>query len=140
MPTGPSHVARRTVASRVLPAPRFRYTPVVQAGPFVFVSGMVALDAHTGALVAGGVFEQTAQILANLKALVDEQSWSLGQLVLARIFCSDFTAFGEVNRAWEAFFADAVPPARTSVGVSALPLGALVEIEFQFVVHPVAAD
>lgn len=137
MPTGPSPFARRVIASRILPAPRFRYSSVVQAGPYAFVSGMVALDADTGALVDGGAFEQTAKILANLKALVDEQGWSLDRLLLARIFCADFSAFGEVNRAWEAFFADGVPPARTSVGVNALPLGALVEIEFQFVVGPV---
>jgi 2-iminobutanoate/2-iminopropanoate deaminase len=137
MPGSPS-LPRRIVASRVLPAPRFRYSPVVQAGPFVFVSGMVALDADSGALVPGGAQAQTAQILANLRRLADEQGWSLGQLVLARIFCTDFGAFAEVNRAWEAFFGEEVPPARTSVGVSALPLGALVEIEFQFVVDPVA--
>jgi 2-iminobutanoate/2-iminopropanoate deaminase len=127
-------VPRQVIASQVLPAPRFRYSPVVQAGPFVFVSGMVALEAGTGGLVNGGAFEQTRQILANLRRLIDEQSWSLDQLVLARIFCTDFSAFGEVNRAWEAFFVDGVPPARTSVGVTALPLGAQVEIEFQFVV------
>lgn len=138
MPAGPSQATRRTVASRALPAPRFRYSPVVQAGPHVFVSGMVALDAGTGALIDGGVFEQTAKILQNLQALVREQAWSLDQMVLARVFCTDFAAFGDFNRAWEAFFADTVPPARTSVGVNALPLGALVEIEFQFVVHPAA--
>lgn len=135
----PYSATRRVIASRALPAPRFRYSPVVQAGPFAFVSGMVALDAATGALISGGTFEQTAQILANLQRLADEQAWSLQQLVLARVFCSDFSAFAEVNRAWEAFFADTVPPARTSVGVNALPLGALVEIEFQFLVEPTSA-
>jgi 2-iminobutanoate/2-iminopropanoate deaminase len=125
---------RRVIASRVLPAPHFKYSPVVQAGPFVFISGMVALDAATGGLVPGGAFAQTAQILGNLQRLADEQGWSLQQLVLARIFCADFAAFGDINRAWEAFFSDTVPPARTSVGVHALPLGAQVEIELQFVI------
>lgn len=133
-PEAPLSVARQVLASNVLPVPRFRYSPVVQAGPFVFVSGMVALDAATGALVGDDAFEQTRQILGNLRRLVDEQHWSWDQMVLARIYCTDFSTFGEVNRAWEAFFADGVPPARTSVGVTALPLGALVEIEFQFVV------
>ncbi len=124
--------SRRILPSRSLPAPRFRYSPVVQAGPFAFVSGMVALDAATGTLAEGGCYGQTAKILDNLRLLMEEQGWALGQLVLARIFCADFAAFAEVNRAWEAFFEGHDPPARTSVGVQALPLGALVEIEFQF--------
>jgi 2-iminobutanoate/2-iminopropanoate deaminase len=129
---------RRVLPSRSLPAPRFLYSPVVQAGPFVFVSGMVALDAESGTLVAGGAEAQAAQILANLGRLIDEMGWSREQLLLARIFCTDFSEFPAVNRAWEAFFQGAVPPARTSVGVSALPLGALVEMEFQFVVEDTA--
>jgi 2-iminobutanoate/2-iminopropanoate deaminase len=100
---------------------------------------MVALDASLGGLVPGGAYTQTAQILANLGRLAEEMNWSLEQLVLARVFCTDFSEFPEVNRAWDQFFAEVVPPARTAVGVSALPLGALVEIEFQFLVDPAAA-
>lgn len=125
---------RQVLQSKTLPSPRFRYSPVVQAGPFIFVSGMVALDAQTGSLAEGGTFGQTERILANLGALAHEMGWSLEQLLIARVFCTDFAAFPDVNRAWEAFFADTEPPARTSVGVSALPLGALVEMEFQFLV------
>ena len=138
MAAEPAH-ARRVLPSATLPAPRFRYSPVLQAGPFVFVSGMVALDAQPAALVPGGTFAQTERILDNLGRLIDEMGWSREQLVLARIFCTDFAAFADVNRAWEAFFDGVVPPARTSVGVSALPLGALVEMEFQFLVDPRSA-
>jgi len=133
MPNAP--VPRRQVLpSKSLPQPRFRYSPVVQAGPFVFISGMVPLDPATGQLVAGGAFEQSAQVLANLKALMDEMRWSREQLLMARLYCADFGTFGEINRAWDAFFEGAEPPARTSIGVNALPLGALVEMEFQFLV------
>ena len=127
-------VERRIVPSKVLPAPRFRYSPVVAAGPFVFISGMVGLDPASGGLATGGARAEAAQIFANLRALLAEQGWSLGQLVVARIFCSDFATFPEVNVAWEACFEGSVPPARTSVGVSALPLGAAVEMEFQLFV------
>ena len=54
---------------------------------------------------------------------------------MARIYCADFAKFGEVNRAWDEAFEGIEPPARTSVGVAALPLGAEVETEFQFVVE-----
>ena len=123
--------SRRIVASRVLPAPRFLYSPVVAAGPFVFVSGMVGLDDARGGLVTGGARAEAAQILANLKRLLDEQGWSLAHIAVARIFCSDFATFPEINAAWDECFDGVVPPARTSVGVSDLPLGALVEMEFQ---------
>lgn len=128
-----SHTADRVVlTSTVLPAPRFRYSPVVQAGPFVFVSGMVGLDAVSGKLVDGGAFAQATQVMRNLGALVDEMGWSMSQLVVARVFCAGADAAAEVNRAWDASFADIEPPARTFMVVSALPLGAAVEIEFQF--------
>ncbi len=131
-----SSPARRIVASRSLPPPRFAYSPVVLAGGFAFVSGLVGLDPATGALASGGAAAETARVLANMRALADEHGWPLDRLVLVRLFCSDFSRFGEVNHAWETFFDGVVPPARTSVGVSALPLGALVEMEFQFVVDP----
>ena len=78
------------------------------------------------------MFAQSEQILRNLRGVADELQLRLDDLLIARIFCTDFNAFSEVNRAWEACFAEVDPPARTSVGVSALPLGALVEMEFQF--------
>ena len=138
MPLDPG--SRRTVtASRVLPAPRFRYSPVVQAGCFAFVSGLVGLDASTGALAEGGAHGQTAQVLRNLKALAAEQGWSLSQLLVARVYCADTADAAAVNRAWDEAFADVVPPARTFVTVRALPLGALVEIEFQFLLGEPAA-
>jgi 2-iminobutanoate/2-iminopropanoate deaminase len=126
--------ARTAIAPRALPAPRFKYTPVVVAGGFAFVSGLVGLDPERGVLAEGGTLGQSRQIFANLHALCVEQGWSLGQLVAARIYCADFAEFPEVNRAWEECFDGVAPPARTSVGVAALPLGARVEMEFQFVV------
>jgi len=126
---------RQAIASRVLPTPRFLYTPVIQAGPFVFVSGMVAIDPDTNAFVGGDAARQTERILANLQRLLDEQGWSRENIVLARLFVTDFAAFPSINQAWDAFFAGGVPPARTSAGVSALPLDAIVEIEFQLLLE-----
>ncbi|WP_342958361.1 RidA family protein [Paraburkholderia sp. JHI869] len=122
---------RTVVPSAVLPAPRFRYSPVVQAGPFVFVSGLVGLDPASGTLVEGGAYEQTTQVLGNLKALCREQNWQLEDLLVARVFCATAGDAAAVNKAWEEAFSDIEPPARTFVVVSALPLGAAVEIEFQ---------
>ena len=130
-PTSPT---RSLPASRVLPAPRFRYSPVVLAGGFAFVSGLVGLEPGGTGLRPGGAYEEARQILANLRALAAEQGWSMEQLAMARVYCADFAEFAQVNRAWEEAFADIAPPARTSLGASGLPLGARVEMEFQFVV------
>lgn len=123
--------SRSIIPSNVLPAPRFRYSPIIQAGDFVFISGMVGLDPATGSLAEGGTYQQTRQILRNLGDLCNEQAWNLDQLLIARIFCSDPAGSVEVNRAWEEAFENIEPPTRTFVVVSALPLNAAVEIEFQ---------
>ena len=119
--------------SPALPAPRFRYTPCVQAGPFYQLSGMIALDAVTGLLEPGGVAAETRKILVNLHAAMPDYGLTLDQMVIARIYTTRFEEFPEINLVWEAFFPDGVtPPARTALGVSALPLNATVEIEFCF--------
>ena len=98
--------SRRVLPSKTLPTPRFRYSPVVQAGPFVFVSGMVGLDESTGQLDPGGAYGQTRRVLGNLKRLADEMGWSLQQMLVARVFCADPQGAAEVNRAWDEAFSD----------------------------------
>lgn len=96
---------------------------------------MVALDPSTGVLTEGGPGEETARILDNLKLALPDYGITLDDLLIARVFTTHLDRFSEINSAWEAFFiqAGSAPPARTSVGVSALPLGASVEIEFTFI-------
>ena len=117
-----------------LPAPKFKYSQVVKAGPNYYCSGMIAMDAETGSLINGSVGEQTQVIMENLKLLMDELDLEWQHLAMARIFSADFEHFSEINKAWETVFnnLDTPPPARSSVGVSALPLNALVEMEFTF--------
>lgn len=123
---------RELLTSKAIPAPKFRYTPCVKTGPYYTVSGMVALDLASGALVNGGVAAETRRILQNLQAAMPDYGVTLDHMVSARIFTTAFAQFSEINAVWDEFFTDVAPPARTSVGVSALPLGALVEIEFAF--------
>lgn len=123
-------MTRRLLRSSRLYAPKFRYTPCVKAGPHYSVSGMIALDPATGRLVDGGPYAETRQILALLARALPEWGLGLDDLVLARIFTTRMDAFADINRAWEEVFAAVEPPARTSVGVAALPLGAAVECEF----------
>ena len=122
---------RRIERSDVIPAPRFRYSPAVQVGTDVYVSGLVGLDPATGTLASEDALGQTRQVLRNLQALCAEQGWSLDRLVLARVFCAGEGSADGMNKAWSEFFAELAPPARTFTVVKSLPLGAAVEIEFQ---------
>ncbi len=123
----------QALSSANLPAPRFRYSPLVKAGPFYQSAGMIALDPQTGALEPGGVGPETARILANLLRALPDFGLTLDDLVNATIYTTRMDDFPAINAAWEAVFtAGQRPPARTSVGVSALPLGAGVEIAFAF--------
>ena len=121
------------LSSKNLPAPRFRYSSLVKAGPFYKTAGMIALDTVTGQLEPGGSGPQTAKILANLVSALPDFGLTLSELVSAHIFTTEFDNFTAINAAWEAVFAaDGHLPARTSIGVNALPLGATVEMEFTF--------
>jgi 2-iminobutanoate/2-iminopropanoate deaminase len=123
----------QVLSSSHLPRPRFFYSPVVKTGPWTLVSGMIALDVATGALETGGPAAETRKILDNLKAALPDLDLEITDLCRARIYTTRFDAFPAINDAWTAAL-DGVtnPPARTSLGVSALPLGASVEIEFDF--------
>jgi 2-iminobutanoate/2-iminopropanoate deaminase len=121
------------LSSPHLPQPRFHYSPMLRVGPWVRVSGMIGLDPDSGVLEPGGAGAETARILRSLTNALPDCGLTLNDLVAARIFTTRFDQFPAINQAWEAALRGlAVPPCRTSVGVSALPLGASVEIEFDF--------
>lgn len=124
---------REILSSKALPAPKFRYSPMVKAGPFYQTAGMVALNPATGGLAEGGVYEETRTILATLQRALPDFGLTLNNLVSTTIYTTRFDEFPAINRAWEEVFTiDLQPPARTSIGVAALPLGASVEMEFRF--------
>lgn len=119
----------RALTIAALPTPRFHYAQAVQAGQHYYLSGLLGIS-DEGELAAGGPGAETASILARLPALLAELGLGWQNLVFVRLYCTDMGRFDEVNLAWEKVFTpDRAPPARTSVGVAALPLGASVEIE-----------
>jgi 2-iminobutanoate/2-iminopropanoate deaminase len=103
------------------------YTPIVRAGKWLVVSGQLGL--RDGEMVEGGVAAQTTQLLANMQALLEGEGSSLGHVVKTTVFLPDLDAdFETMNAAYVAAFGDH-RPARSTVGVAALPRGARVEIE-----------
>jgi 2-iminobutanoate/2-iminopropanoate deaminase len=102
------------------------YTPVVRAGDWIIVSGQ--LGVVDGAVVDGGVSAQTTQAVTNLAAQLASVGASLGDVAKTLCFLTDMDTFTTFNDAYVAGFGDA-RPARSTIGVAALPLGGAVEIE-----------
>ena len=113
-----------------LAAPKFLYSPCVRTATTGLVSGMVGLEPSTGQLVEGGMAAQAQRIFDNLRLALPAYGFAWDELALARVYLADFSQFDAFNAVWSRQFAAGAAPARTSLGVQALPLGALVEIEF----------
>ena len=121
-------MAKTIIFTDQAPAAVGPYSQGVQAGNLIFTAGQGGLDPTTGRLVEGGVEAQTRQTLKNLSAILQAAGSSLSQVVKTTVFLQDIADFQTMNRVYAEFFDDH-PPARSTVQVAALPLGALVEIE-----------
>lgn len=120
---------RRSIAGgEGVPAPLGPYSPAVVAGDLVFTAGQIGVDPATGALVAGGVLAELEQALSNLEATLRAAGCELRDVVKTTLFLTDLSAGPRVNAAYAARMTSP-PPARSTVGVAALPAGAMVEIE-----------
>ena len=104
------------------------YSHAVRSGGVLYCSGQVPLDPETGKLVEGSVGDQTRRCLENLRLVCRAAGAELSDAVRLGIYVTDMSTFGEVNEAYGSFFGDG-PPARSTIGVTALPLGAAVEID-----------
>ncbi len=104
------------------------YSQAIRAGGLVFVSGQLALRPGDRELQASTITEQTERVLANLGAILEEAGSGLDRLVKTTVFLTDLGDFAGMNEVY-ARHVGSTPPARSTVEVSALPSGALVEIE-----------
>ena len=117
-----------TVSTNGAPRAIGPYSQALRAGGFLFTAGQVGFDPATGELVDGGIAEQTRQVLANIRAILEAGGSGLGQVVKTTVFLVDMADFAAMNEVYaEAFGAHR--PARSTVAVAALPRGARVEIE-----------
>ena len=104
------------------------YSHAVKSGGLLFCSGQTPLDPSTGKLVEGSIGDQTRCCLENLQVVAAAAGASLDDAVRMGVYVTDMGSFPEVNAAYADFFGDA-PPARSTIGVASLPLGAHVEID-----------
>jgi len=104
------------------------YSRAVWAGNMLYLSGQLGIDPTTGKLAEGGVAAETEQLLKGLSAVLAVAGLSMGDVVKANVFLTDMSDFAAMNKVYETFF-EAPYPARSTIGVAALPGGARVEIE-----------
>ena len=116
------------VFTKDAPMPVGPYSQAIRAGDFLFVAGQVAVDPATGDFVLGSITEQTMQCMENIKTILNAAGASLADVVRTTIYLTNMDDFGEVNDAYGNYF-DLDPPARTTIGVAALPKGLAIEID-----------
>jgi 2-iminobutanoate/2-iminopropanoate deaminase len=104
------------------------YSLAIDSGEFVFISGQIPLDAATGKLVEGDVSAQAKQCLENLKSILDAAGLTFADVVKTTIFLTSMGDFAAVNEVYKTSVTEPYP-ARSTIAVAGLPMGALVEIE-----------
>lgn len=120
-------MTQQTIRTEKAPAAVGPYSQAVATDHLIFTSGQIGIHPLTGQL-RPGIVEQTQQILENLAAVLAAAGSGMGDIVKTTIFLTDIAEFSTVNEIYAQAFQEE-PPARSTVQVAALPLGALIEIE-----------
>jgi 2-iminobutanoate/2-iminopropanoate deaminase len=119
---------REAVLTAQAPKPIGPYSQAIKANGFVFISGQVAIDPGSGNIVAGGIEQQSEQVLKNLSAILAAAGSGWEKVVKTTVFLKNMSDFGPMNEIYGKFCKDA-PPARSTVEVARLPKDVLVEID-----------
>lgn len=121
-------MTRDAIASDKLPAAVGPFSPGVRGAGLLFLSGQVAQDPATGKLIEGDVREQARQILRTIAAVLEAAGRDLGDVLRVGVYLADMSDYAAMNEVYREHF-DEPFPARTAIGVAALPLGAAVEMD-----------
>jgi 2-iminobutanoate/2-iminopropanoate deaminase len=109
--------------------PRGPYSPAVRAGDFIYVSGQIPVDPVTNQTLLGDIQQETRQVLNNITRILEGCGATRSDVVKCQVYLTDVKDFAGMNEVYSEFFGEA-KPARTTIGVAALPLpGAKVEID-----------
>jgi 2-iminobutanoate/2-iminopropanoate deaminase len=119
---------KEIISTDKAPAAIGPYSQGVKAGGFLFLSGQIALDPKTMAVVEGDAVAQTEQVMKNMKEALESQGLDFSDVVKTTVFIKDMREFGRINEVYGRFFAKDAP-ARSCVEVARLPKDVLVEIE-----------
>ena len=119
---------RQSISTDAAPAAIGPYSQAMRTGDLLFCSGQIPLEPTTGELVKDDIEGQARRCLQNLAAVAEAAGGSLANAVRCTVYLTDMNDFARVNEVYAEFF-PADPPARTTVQVARLPLGARLEIE-----------
>ena len=130
----------KEVFTEAAPRPVGPYSQAVTHAGTVYVSGQIPLRPSDSQMVEGEIEEQTEQVIANLSEVLREAGSGLDQVLRTTVYLTDLTLFPRVNAVYARHFKGVPAPARATVGVSALPLGAQVEIDAIAFCQPSGAE
>ncbi|UOO38119.1 reactive intermediate/imine deaminase [Oscillospiraceae bacterium CM] len=116
------------IKTAAAPAAIGPYAQAIRAGNMIFTSGQIPIDPASGAVIAGDAAAQAAQVLINLRAVLEGAGSSLSTVVKTTVFLADMNHFAAVNAVYATFFSEPYP-ARACVQVARLPKDVLVEVE-----------
>jgi 2-iminobutanoate/2-iminopropanoate deaminase len=119
---------KKVITSEKAPRAIGPYSIAIQVENLVYTAGQIGLDPAKGELVPGGVEAETRQVLTNLKHVLEAAGTSLDGVIKTTVFLKDMADFTKMNAIYAEFFTQN-PPARSTVAVAGLPIGASVEIE-----------
>src|SRR6476659_949018 len=119
---------KTALISPELAPPAGPFSHAIEVGGFLYFSGQVGQDPATGKVVEGGIVAETERIFRNLSAVLKAAGRSFDDVACARVFLTNMTDFSAMNEIYAKHFSQPFP-ARTTIGVAALPLGACVEID-----------
>tara|TARA_B100001094_G_scaffold193895_1_gene187766 strand:- start:279 stop:728 length:450 start_codon:yes stop_codon:yes gene_type:complete len=119
---------KKTITTTNAPAPVGPYNQAILIDGTLYMSGQVAIDVTTKKLVEGTIEEETEKVMQNIKAILNEVNFSFENVIKSTIFITDMNNFSKVNKSYGKYFDESTAPARETVEVSALPIGARVEI------------
>jgi endoribonuclease L-PSP, putative len=120
---------KQIIMTNDAPAAIGPYSQGIKAGGFIYLSGQIPLDPKTGEIVAGGIEQQTAQVLDNISALLAAEGAAPEDIIKTTVFLKNIGDFAAMNDVYANYFGTEGCPVRSTIEVAALPKGALVEIE-----------